>query len=312
MGAVGFVVELISDSGIGSQSKKSNEAELRVDWSKAEARGPKMRARALWLTVLGLALYAWTIGAPIAEAQVIRGTIRDARTSEPVMLAYVGLLAPGRELVVAGLADRYGDFSLHAPTAGSYFLYVARMGYKSVVDGLFEVGEDGVFELQVGLTPAAIDLEDLVVEAEERKSKLELVGFLERAAIGRGTFLIGEDIQAIALDKITDAFRNIPGLYVVTTRPLVGAESMRNPEIRIRRGGGECSPTLYVDGAIMALGSQRPESGPDRIQRGVRPDDFVTPASVEAVEIYVRPSETPLQYEARGRCGVVLIWTYVR
>ncbi len=312
MGAVGFVVELISDSGISSQSKKSNEVELRVDWSKAEARGPKMRARALWLTVLGLALYAWTIGAPIAEAQVIRGTIRDARTSEPVMLAYVGLLAPGRELVVAGLADRYGGFSLHAPTAGSYFLYVARMGYKSVVDGLFEVGEDGVFELQVGLTPAAIDLEDLVVEAEERKSKLELVGFLERAAIGRGTFLIGEDIQAIALDKITDAFRNIPGLNVITTRPLVGAESMRNPEIRIRRGGGECSPTLYVDGAIMALGSQRPESGPDRIQRGVRPDDFVTPASVEAVEIYVRPSETPLQYEARGRCGVVLIWTYVR
>ena len=32
------------------------------------------------------------------EAQVIRGTIRDAGTNEPVVLAYVGLLAPGREL----------------------------------------------------------------------------------------------------------------------------------------------------------------------------------------------------------------------
>ena len=222
------------------------------------------------------------------------------------MLAYVGLLAPGRELVVAGLADRYGSFSLNAPAAGSYFLYVARMGYKSVIDGLFQVGEDGVFELQIGLTRAAVELEDLVVEAEEQRSKLELVGFMERAAIGRGTFLIGEDIQAIALDKITDAFRNIPGLDVVTARPFVGPEAMRNPEIRIRRGGGECSPTLYVDGAIMALGSQRPESGP------VRPDDFVMPASVEAVEIYVRPSETPIQYEAMGRCGVVLIWTYTR
>ena len=256
--------------------------------------------------MLGLAFYVLTIGTPISQAQVIRGTVRDARTAEPVMLAYVGLLAPGRELVVAGLADRYGSFSLNAPAAGSYFLYVARMGYKSVIDGLFQVGEDGVFELQVGLTPAAIDLEDLVVEAEEQRSKLELVGFMERAAIGRGTFLIGEDIQAIALDKITDAFRDIPGLDVVTARPFVGPEAMRNPEIRIRRGGGECSPTLYVDGAIMALGSQRPESGP------VRPDDFVMPASVEAVEIYVRPSETPIQYEAMGRCGVVLIWTYTR
>jgi hypothetical protein len=36
------------------------------------------------------------------------------------------------------------------------------------------------------------------------------------------------------------------------------------------------------------------------------------PVSVEAVEIYVRPSETPLQYEALGRCGAVLIWTYAR
>ena len=277
-----------------------------MDWSKAEARGLKRRGAVLSAAVLALALYAWTIGTPIGEAQVIRGTIRDARTSEPVMLAYVGLLEPGRELVVASLADRYGSFSLQAPTAGSYFLYVARMGYKSLIDGLFEVGEDGVFELQVGLTPAAISLEDLVVEAEERKSKLDLVGFMERAAIGRGTFLIGEDIQAVAFDKITDAFRNIPGLVVITTRPQFGPESVRNPEIRVRRGGGECSPTLYVDGAIMALGSQRPGSG------AVRPDDFVMPVSVEAVEIYVRPSETPLQYEALGRCGAVLIWTYAR
>ena len=56
----------------------------------------------------------------------------------------------------------------------------------------------------------------------------------------------------------------------------------------------------------MAVGSQQPESGP------VRPDDFVIPTSVEAVEIYVRPSDTPIQYEALGRCGVVLIWTYIR
>ena len=279
---------------------------MRANWSKAKSRRLKRRVRAVCPGLLGLAFYVLTIGTPISQAQVIRGTVRDARTAEPVMLAYVGLLAPGRELVVAGLADRDGSFSLNAPAAGSYFLYVARMGYKSVIDGLFQVGEDGVFELQVGLTRAAVELEDLVVEAEEQRSKLELVGFMERAAIGRGTFLIGEDIQAIALDKITDAFRNIPGLDVVTARPFVGPEAMRNPEIRIRRGGGECSPTLYVDGAIMALGSQRPESGP------VRPDDFVMPASVEAVEIYVRPSETPIQYEAMGRCGVVLIWTYTR
>ena len=281
---------------------------LRLNEPKVKARGLRgTKATKLWPTILGLiTLYAWTIAAPAGQGQIIKGRVQDVSTSEPVMLAYVGLLAPGRELVVAGLADRFGSFSLQAPAAGSYFIYVARMGYKSVVDGLYQVGEDGVFELQIGLVPAPIEVEDVLVETEDQKSKLESVGFMERAAIGRGTFLIRKDIQAVALNKITDAFRNIPGLDVVTARPFVGPEAMRNPEIRIRRGGGECSPTLYVDGAIMALGSQRPESGP------VRPDDFVMPASVEAVEIYVRPSETPIQYEAMGRCGVVLIWTYTR
>jgi len=169
---------------------------VRANWSKAKSRRFKRRVGAVCPGLLGLAFYVLTIGTPISQAQVIRGTVRDARTAEPVMLAYVGLLAPGRELVVAGLADRYGSFSLNAPAAGSYFLYVARMGYKSVIDGLFQVGEDGVFELQVGLTRAAVELEDLVVEAEEQRSKLELVGFMERAAIGRGTFLIGEQILA--------------------------------------------------------------------------------------------------------------------
>ena len=40
------------------------------------------------------------------------------------------------------------------------------MGYKSVIDGLFQVGEDGVFELQVGLTRAAVELEDLIVDGD--------------------------------------------------------------------------------------------------------------------------------------------------
>lgn len=281
---------------------------LRLYRSKVKARRLKEPAAVKrWPAILGIiTLYAWTIGVPAGQAQIIKGRVQDASTSDPVMLAYVGLLAPGRELVVAGLADRFGSFSLQAPTAGSYFIYVARMGYKSVVDGLYQVGEDGVFELQIGLIPAPMEVEDLLVETEDQKSKLESVGFMARAAIGRGTFLIREDIQAVALDKITDAFRNIPGLRITTSRQIVGPESMRNPEIRIRRGGGECSPTLYVDGAIMAVGSQQPESGP------VRPDDFVIPTSVEAVEIYVRPSDTPIQYEALGRCGVVLIWTYIR
>ena len=153
----------------------------------------KRPGRAAWITGVALAAYAGLCVPSALEAQIVRGTVRDAQTREPVVLAYVGLLEPGRELVVAALADSYGSFSLQAPAAGEYFIYVARMGYNTLLDGLFELGDDGVFELQIGLTPAAVDIEDLVVEAEARESKLERVGFYERAARGLGTFLLAED-----------------------------------------------------------------------------------------------------------------------
>lgn len=264
-------------------------------------RGPGASSRA---SVVVMALLSVMIVSHV-EAQVIRGTIRDAGTNEPVVLAYVGLLAPGRELVVAALADNSGGFSLQAP-AGDYFIYVSRMGYQTVLDGLFEIGEDGVFDLQIGLKPAVIDVEGLVVEAESRVSNLERVGLLDRAAIGLGTFILADEIQRRAVDKLADAFRMIPGIDVLDARPLAGPDAMQNPEIRVRRGGGDCSPTLYVDGAIVAIGSRSPNARP------VRPDDFVTPFAVEAVEIYTRTSQVPVQYEGNGQCGVVLIWTFIR
>ena len=90
---------------------------MRANWSKAKSRRLKRRVGAVCPGLLGLAFYVLTIGTPISQAQVIRGTVRDARTAEPVMLAYVGLLAPGRELVVAGLADRYGSCLLYTSDA---------------------------------------------------------------------------------------------------------------------------------------------------------------------------------------------------
>ena len=64
----------------------------------------------------------------------------------------------------------------------------------------------------------------------------------------------------------------------------------------------ECSPTFYLDRHVIAMGG-------DQV---VRPDDFVTPAEVEAIEVYTRPSEIPTGFDELTNCGVVLMWTRVR
>ena len=125
------------------------------------------------------------------------------------------------------------------------------------MDGVFELGEGGVFDVQIGLRPMPVELEEMVVEAESGPmSFLERNGFYDRV-IGRGgVFMIREDIDRLAVDKVTDVFRQIPLLDTDESRPLTGGPDVfRNPEIRVIRNGQYCSPTLYIDRHMVDSGS---------------------------------------------------------
>jgi len=254
----------------------------------------------------GLAL--WLVGfatlAVCADAQTLRGRVLDAESGEPVMLAYVGLLAEGEDMVVAALASTDGEFEVTAPEAGGYFLYISRQGYETLMDGVFELGEEGVFDLQVGLKPAPIVLDELTVNTERRDvNPLEVNGFYDRAIMGMGTLLIREEIERRAIDKVSDALRNIPRLTIDDSRPLTGSpDVMRNPAIWNLRAGTRCAPTLYVDRHVVATGGQQ----------AVRLDDYMTPTEVEAIEVYTRSSEVPVGFDELSNCGVILVWTRLR
>ena len=147
-----------------------------------------------------------------AGAQTFRGTVVDSDSGEPVVLAYVGLLAEGQEMVVAALANTAGEFEVTAPSAGGYFLYVSRTGYETLMDGVFDLREGGEFSLQVLLKPSPIELEEVVVESSTRSmNPLERNGFYDRAVTGLGTLMIREEIQRRAIHRVSDVFRMIPG-----------------------------------------------------------------------------------------------------
>jgi len=248
-----------------------------------------------------LALTLTLSGFPV-EAQTLRGTVRDSDTGEPVQLAYVGLLAEGRELVVAALADTGGAFELEAPISGSYFVYVSRTGYETVMDGLFELGVDGVMDVRIGLTPAPVELEPVEVEAGRHVTPLEASGFFDRALTAQGHFLIREDLERASVSRVSDAFRGLSRVEVDASRPLTGPNAMQSPAIVMRRGVDRCNPTLYIDRSVVATG----------VLDAVRPDDYVSPSEVEAVEIYTRATQVPVDFDAINDCGVVLIWTRAR
>lgn len=244
-------------------------------------------------------------GAVAAEAQVIRGTVVDSESGEPVVLAYVGLLQPGRELVVAGLANRDGTFSLRAPREGEYFLHVRRSGYRSVFDGLFELGDGGVIELAVGLRPEPVPIEPVVVEASGRRATRSwTTGFDQRRERGLGHFIVREQIERRAVENLTDAMREIPRLTVTTPAPrFTSPTGVRHPELLMRTNGVDpCSPSLFVDGHLVVIGGRRPGLA-------VRPDDFVDPTGAQAIEVYTSAAEIPVEFEAATGCGVVAIWT---
>lgn len=238
------------------------------------------------------------------DAQTLRGRILDSVTGEPVMLAYVGLITDGESMAVAGLADTDGSFEVQAPDPGEYYIYISRTGYETLMDGVFELGDGGVFDVQIGLKPLPIELEEVVVEAAQGPmSFLEANGFYDRAIDGRGVFMIREEIERVAIDRVTDAFRRIPLLDIDESRPLIGGPGvMQNPEIRIVRNGQYCSPTLYIDRHMVASGAGQ----------GVRPDDYVTAIEIDAIEVYTRPSEVPVGFDEINNCGVILIWTRTR
>jgi len=238
------------------------------------------------------------------QAQTVRGRVLDMETRDPVMLAYVGLITQGESMAVAALADTDGFFEVTAPDPGPYFVYISRTGYETMMDGVFELGEDGVFDVQIGLKPLPIELEEVVVEADMGPmSFLERHGFYERAIGGRGVFMVREEIERVSIHKVSDVFRRIPLLDIDESRPMTGGGRVfQNPEIRIIRNGQYCSPTLYIDRHVVHSGANG----------GVRPDDYVTAPEIDAIEVYTRPSEVPVGFDELNNCGVILIWTRTR
>jgi hypothetical protein len=153
--------------------------------------------------------------------------------------------------------------------------------------------------LTLPLNPRGATRLGAVAVTAEAPSKA--AGLEARRSTGRGHFIDRREIDKVKPRAATEMLRRVPGLRVETA----------GTQVRIRsRRAGDCEMLLYLDG--MPIYNELAPAG--RRSRGstavVSAIDRLPPDMLEAIEVYLGPSETPPQYSRGGaNCGAILIWT---
>jgi hypothetical protein len=236
------------------------------------------------------------LAAQPARAQVIRGTVLEAETNRPLRDVSISLLSADGRPMVRTVSDTTGAFWMRAARFGSFRISAELIGMTDVTTEPLEITE-GATEIVLRMAETAVPLEPLTVEARGADAALgPLRGYYERMRwnqrAGIGRFITRDAIELRNPGNISDMLREMPRVTVSRARGT-------GPFVTVRGGGrgGECNPALFIDGT--------------RINRRDRAyvDEYIRPADVEGVEVYVGLAQLPGAYHDENGCGVILVWT---
>lgn len=220
-----------------------------------------------------LALFALTLAAAPAAAQIVRGTVVDAEAGTPIAHAEVVLIDEDGNAVQTSLSDGVGAFMLQAPKAGRYTLNVRHIAFVAVSTPVVDVMDLQIVDVQIRMSTAAITLDPLVVVQRRSYGVGQIAEFYERAdRYGKGGFgriYFHEDIQ-----------RYISLRHLFMTLPRQAS----------------CGMPILIDGL------------PIDDMRDL--DAFANPKDVEGVEVYRSWAQVPPEYQhLANQCGIALVWT---
>jgi hypothetical protein len=223
---------------------------------------------------------------PADSVSVLRGTVVDHRTGEPLDGAAVALASGpgGTPGIGTRVTNRNGHFLFQRVPPGTYRLTVNLLGYSTLWETL-RVEEAQEMRVVLTLSVSPVELDPIEVVAE-RRLRGPLVDFERRRRRGMGTYFTREDIESRAPYAITDLLRTVPGVRVIP------AGQFGEQAVRLR---GSCRPTVYVDGIRTS------------IDRDI--DHILPPETVEAIEVY-KGAELPARF-LNNPCGAIIFWTRV-
>jgi hypothetical protein len=243
-----------------------------------------------------------------AHAQLVRGVITDGLSGRPVLGVTVQILDPDSSLRAATATDKRGAFSMK-PEPGRFILRVERLGFATTLSKPLEMSRSDTLNFEIRLPHSAITLQSLNVVGEP-SGKLDPSGFYNRKSWGWGKFIGPEVVAKIRPVEIADLLNGVVGF--------ASYPAARGWLTRMENRGRFCSPTVYLDHALVAKGNSTPTAfvGSRSSASGVRLDEFAPASQIRAVELYQTPGEAPAEFHAVGGgggsdCGVIVLWTYV-
>jgi TonB-linked SusC/RagA family outer membrane protein len=206
----------------------------------------------------------------VAYAQniTIKGVVKDE----------TGLPVPSASIMVKGTTngtqtDANGIYSISAPSNGT--LVITYIGYATQ-----EIAISGKTTININLTTAANDLQQVVVVGYGTQKKRDLTGSISSIS--------GADIEKIqGTNPIASLQGKVAGLTVVNS-----GTPGSSPTVRIRgiSSTNSANPLYVVDGLLQ-----------DNI-------DFLNPADIESIDLLRDASSTAI-YGLRGANGVIAVTT---
>lgn len=228
-----------------------------------------------------------------ARAQMVRGTLVDAITEQPLNGAEISLFHQRGIAVARSVTDTGGRYVLLAPRSGTFYLSVRHLGYKPATSTQFEL-DSATLTVGIRLELVSERLGTIRIVAEGIPPIDLSDGFAERRAKGIGYFRTRDEIKRAVPQLATDAFRGFPGLEVATSMDqLTGTRQYTLSSTRgLRTVESVCGPGVYIDG-IQALAEL---------------NDVLRADELDKIEFYPTSHGMPAGYRAGG-CGTIIIWT---
>ncbi len=203
---------------------------------------------------------------------LIKGKLADSVSGKTIPYASIELFTVADKKLVSGnISADDGGFNIES-VAGTYFVIVEFMGYKSYKTNPFTLSPaNKIIELgTIRLSATVKSMDEIVVQAE--KSSIEL-------SLDKRVFNVGQDL-ANAGGTASDILMNIPSVSVDGE----GAVQLR----------GSGNVRILIDGKPSGLVSINGGSGLQQLQASM----------IERVEVITNPSA---RYEAEGMAGIINI-----
>jgi hypothetical protein len=230
---------------------------------------------------------AGLIASHTLTAQSIHGKLLEQITDKPVPNAAVSLIAVPDKQVGETKTTGSGDFTLKAPSPGTYRLRAVVNGHRIAVSPAIALKSDDDVSLTWRIMPDTIYLPPVLVTANASPSAGRLAGLAaRRQRSAGGQFITRDDIDKRHPIKVTDLLTSVPGIRLVP--------SLFGDDVLTSEG---CRPAIYLDGVRFPL-------------MGEKLDDIVQPQDIEAMEVYPHAAEVPVEFMSPGQqCGAIAIWT---